>query len=488
MAQYIPEKSALKLFSRSIAQRYKAVPMELLENSLRVLFAASPSANDLSDLIFYTGLAVEVEVATSGEVGRLIDTYYPERAGEDETQLASIQYEHRSESPAADTCQGPIVERVNSLVSSAAAMDASDIHLEPGDTDLSVRYRIDGVLQEMPPVASDERSAVISRIKLMAGMDIAERRRPQDGRITMRCLDDLLDVRVSSVPTRNSEKLVLRLLNKSDKLKNLAQLGMTDTGLAVFRKYLDRPQGMILVSGPTGSGKSTTLYAALSYLARPGVNIMTIEDPIEYEVAGITQSQAKPEINYDFSTALRAFLRQDPDIIMVGEIRDQETAQIALRAAMTGHLVLSTVHTNDAASTITRLIDIGVEPYLVASSVSLVIAQRLMRLYCENCRGTGRAQDPGDKREPSNSASKRLSSTDDPCKFCNGSGYRGRIGVFEVLEIDDRIRAAIQNRCPAQQIEQIANERGVRPLSESARRLVSEERTSEHEYRRVMSS
>ncbi len=451
-----------------------------------MVFAYPPSANDLSDLIFFTGMGIEVVLSSPETLGSLIEKYYPERVDSKEFAGDTVYYEHQSGSSLQQLGKGRIVERVNAIISRAASMQASDIHFEPSDSSLEVRYRVDGVLQEMDSVPADEQAAVVSRIKLMAGMDIAERRRPQDGRITMRGLDELLDIRVSSVPTRNNEKLVLRLLNKSEKLKDLSQLGMTESDLTLFRKHLSRPQGMILVSGPTGSGKSTTLYAALSYLARPGVNIMTVEDPIEYEISGITQSQVKPDIKYDFSTALRAFLRQDPDIIMVGEVRDHETAQIALRAAMTGHLVLSTVHTNDAASTITRLIDIGIEPYLVASSISLVIAQRLMRTYCPSCRGGGTPVGGPSAPDRESVIDNPFSKTSRGCSSCNNSGYRGRIGVFEVLEITEEVRNAILNRCPAHVIESISREKGVCGLSEQAMKLVTEKKTSMEELHRVI--
>lgn len=487
MTQYIPHEEALKVFSRQIALRYQTIPLRLVDRSLHVLCAQPPTANDLSDLIFYSGLAIEFVLEAPETVGHLIENYYPERSITAESTNEPAQYEHRNIAAQTDLGQGQIVDRVNQLISRAALMEASDIHLEPSDSALGIRFRIDGVLQELPSVSKDEQAAVISRIKLMAGMDIAEKRRPQDGRITMQSLDDLLDIRVSSIPTNNNEKLVMRLLNKSDKLKGLSQLGMSELGLELLRKYLTKPQGMILVTGPTGSGKSTTLYAALSHLARPGVNIMTIEDPIEYEIAGITQSQVKPDISYDFSTALRAFLRQDPDIIMVGEIRDQETAQIALRAAMTGHLVLSTLHTNDAVSTIARLIDIGVEPYLVASSVSLVIAQRLMRTYCSSCNaGT---PDPTASLKSSTEITRETAPRTKHigCSECNSTGYRGRIGVFEFLEITDEIRAAIQDHSPARMIESIARNNGSFSLSDMAMQLVAAKRTSREEYHRVLS-
>lgn len=486
MNQYNPDESVLKVFSRPIALKYRAIPLSVTGRKLQVVFASRPSANDLSDLIFFTGLDIETVLSSPEILESLIAKYYPETIDANKVDDNKIQFEQQSGASLQHLGKGRIVDRVNTIIGRAASMHASDIHFEPGDCSLDVRYRIDGVLQEMASVPMDEQAAVVSRIKLMAGMDIAERRLPQDGRITMRGLDEVLDIRVSSVPTRTNEKLVLRLLNKSAKLKDLSQLGMSEADLVLVRKHLSRPQGMILVSGPTGSGKSTTLYGALTHLARPGVNIMTIEDPIEYEVSGITQSQVKPEIKYDFSTALRAFLRQDPDIIMVGEIRDYETAQIAVRAAMTGHLVLSTVHTNDAASTITRLIDIGIEPYLVASSISLVIAQRLMRTFCPNCRGDVSALGRSSATDSETADDNQSWKSGRGCGTCNGTGYRGRVGVFEVLEMTDEVREAIQNRSPAHMIDLISREKGVPSLSAAAMKLVAARRTSLEELHRVL--
>ncbi len=408
-----------------------------------MLTSGSLSANDLADLMFVTGQIVTQIPIPADELSRLIDTHYPSAAPTIESVLREgPQFEYRSDCGGQGAEAGGITNQVDAVISRAVQMRSSDIHLEPTDQGLSVRYRIDGVLQTMQPLARAEQPQIISRIKLMAGMDIAEKRKPQDGRITMKSQDALLDIRVSSVPTRGSEKLVLRLLNVAEQILNLEHLGMSAAQLDLFMGYLERPQGMILVTGPTGSGKTTTLYSALAHRARPGVNIMTIEDPIEYELPGITQSQVKPEIGYDFANALRAFLRQDPDIMMVGEIRDLETAQVALRAAMTGHLVLSTVHTNDAAATVTRLTDLGVEPYLVVSSVSLIVAQRLMRKLCRSCRilDTGAEQWLKTISGVTTTCDGPIFKAGRGCGHCSSTGYSGRLGIFELLPVANQDR------------------------------------------------
>lgn len=439
MSEYTPDTGTLQLLSRALALKYGVLPLRVEDGRLVLLSTGGLTANDRADLAFVAGRFITEISAASAEISRLIDVHYPASELSMESVVREgqlFEQQARAEDLAEDA--GAIIGQVDALISRAVRMRASDIHLEPTDEELVVRYRIDGVLQTMQPFSCSELAQIISRIKLMAGIDIAERRKPQDGRITMKNRNELLDIRVSSIPTRGTEKLVLRLLNKSAEVLGIDQLGMTRKQNAKFRKHLDKPQGMILVTGPTGSGKTTTLYAALSHLARPGVNIVTIEDPIEYEIRGITQSQVKPDIGYDFANALRAFLRQDPDILMVGEIRDLETAQVALRAAMTGHLVLSTIHTNDATSTVTRLVDIGLEPYLVSSSVSLIVAQRLMRKLCENCK----APDPDAEESLEQALGTKVElggevrKAGGGCANCSGTGYRGRVGIFELAELD----------------------------------------------------
>src|SRR5688572_19352180 len=320
----------------------------------------------------------------------------------------------------------PIIRMLNALLTQAARDGASDIHIEPYERHSSVRFRVDGALREVVQPNRALHAALISRLKIMAELDIAEKRLPQDGRISLRIGTRAVDVRVSTLPSAHGERAVLRLLDKTESRISLESVGMTGGTLDRFLKLIEQPHGIILVTGPTGSGKTTTLYAALSRLDSSTSNIMTVEDPIEYELPGIGQTQVNPKIDLDFAKALRAILRQDPDVIMIGEIRDYETAQIAIQASLTGHLVLATLHTNDAPSAVTRLTDMGVEPFLLSSSLLGVLAQRLVRKlcpYCKDAEGVARG-----------------------CQHCSFTGYQGRTGIFELMLADDRMRALIHNR------------------------------------------
>lgn len=494
MTNYNPQSQALSLFSRSLATKWNAFPLSIEGETLTLLASTLVPSNTAAEITFVTGKFVQSEVVTPERLKSLIEQYYPPTAPSVESIHRDGQgYQHAGDLALAvirtadDGSSGAVISLVDGIINQAIAMAASDMHFEPTPEHLDVRFRIDGVLQPMQPIAASEQLAVVSRLKLMARMDIAEKRKPQDGRITMEKSDATIDIRVSSIPTPHGEKLVLRLLDKSAQIKTLSSLGMSADALKLFLHYLDKPQGMVLVTGPTGSGKTTTLYAALSYLLKPAVNIMTIEDPIEYEIGGITQSQVKPEIRYDFATALRAFLRQDPDIIMVGETRDKETAQIALRAAMTGHLVLSTVHTNSASATVVRLVDLGVERYLVSSSLSLVVAQRLVRRLCPQCK----------VKHPSPTELLSLFEIDPSsvggvcrpgsgCVHCSHTGYRGRVGVFELLEVTDAIRQAIRENQNADAIRSLSSSDGLATLRDSALALVLRGTTSVEEMMRVV--
>ncbi len=489
------QSAAVSLFSRTLATRWQAFPVSLDGDTLSLLTAEPLSANTVSEITFVTGKFIHQDRISAGTLAALIEEYYPSSTPTVENIYRDGGgYQHADDhirialTSTEDAGDNAVISLTDAIINQAISMYASDIHFEPTPDQLNVRFRVDGVLQPMKPIPLSESPAVISRLKLMARMDIAERRRPQDGRITMAKPEATIDIRVSSIPTADGEKVVLRILDKSSQLRSLASLGMEPDDLALLTRYLERPQGMILVTGPTGSGKTTTLYAALCHLLRPQVNIMTIEDPIEYEIGGITQSQAKPDINYDFATALRAFLRQDPDIIMVGEIRDLETAQIALRAAMTGHLVLSTVHTNSAAATVTRLIDLGVEPYLISSSLSLVVAQRLVRKLCPSCKVPHPSRtDLLSLLETKSSASTdRVCRQGPGCRHCSQTGYRGRIGVFELLEVTDVTRQAIRENQSADTIKSLSSANGLSTLRDSAVALVLEGTTSVEEMLRVI--
>jgi general secretion pathway protein E len=354
----------------------------------------------------------------------------------------------------------PIIRLLNALLTQAARDGASDIHIEPYERHSSVRFRVDGTLREVVQPNRALHAALISRLKIMAELDISEKRLPQDGRISLRIGTRAVDVRVSTLPSAHGERAVLRLLDKTGSKLSLEAVGMEGQTLQRFQQLIAQPHGIILVTGPTGSGKTTTLYAALSRLDAHSSNIMTVEDPIEYELAGIGQTQVNPKIDLSFALALRAILRQDPDVIMIGEIRDFETAQIAIQASLTGHLVLATLHTNDAASAVTRLIDMGVEPFLLSSSLLGVLAQRLVRKWCVQCHGAG-------------------------CPHCGHTGYAGRTGVYELLVADDAIRAQIHNTASEADIRAAAIAGGMTLMRDDGERLVRAGITAREELVRV---
>ncbi len=382
--------------------------------------------------------------------------------------------------------EAPVIRLVNQILSRAVEQRASDIHVEPFENELRVRYRIDGVLHDVDAPPRSLTAAVISRIKLMAKLNIAERRLPQDGRIKIRLVGREIDLRVSSLPTLYGESVVLRILDRSSIIVDLTRLGMPDDTLEVFTNLISQPHGLLLVTGPTGSGKTTTLYGALDKINSPDKKIITIEDPVEYQLRGVNQIHVRSQIGLTFASGLRSIVRQDPDVIMVGEIRDAETAEIAIQAALTGHLVFSTLHTNDAAGAVSRLLDMGVEDYLLASSLLGVLAQRLVRQLCPHCREPVEAG-PDLLRELRAGAN-----GDEPtvfrevgCRECAGTGFHGRSGIYELLQIDDHIRKLILNRAPADQIKAAAVERGMRTLRDDGWRKVSAGVTTVAEVLRV---
>ena len=358
------------------------------------------------------------------------------------------------------SADAPIIRMLNALLMQAARDGASDIHIEPYERHSSVRFRIDGTLREVVQPNRALHAALISRLKIMADLDIAEKRLPQDGRISLRLGQRAIDVRVSTLPGAHGERAVLRLLDKSQSRLTLASVGMQGPTLQRFEQLIAQPHGIVLVTGPTGSGKTTTLYAALQQLDAAHFNIMTVEDPIEYELSGIGQTQVNPKIDLDFAKALRAILRQDPDIIMIGEIRDKETAQIAIQASLTGHLVLATLHTNDAVSAVTRLVDMGIEPFLLSSSLLGVLAQRLVRKTCTACQGAG-------------------------CVACGQTGYQGRTGIFELMSVDEALRERIHGRAAEADLLAAAVRQGMTSMRQDGEHLVAQGLTSAQELLRV---
>jgi type IV pilus assembly protein PilB len=448
------------LIPYDMAQKYNIIAIQKTNRILTVAISDPKNMFMLDAIKFLTGCAIKPVLAPSKAIQEAINLNY-ESSNEVDSILNDIKGESlevlseekdsEPEDIASEISDAPVVKLVNHLILEAIRKGASDIHIEMYQRILRVRYRIDGTLVEMTPLPYRLRSSVISRIKIMSDLDISERRLPQDGRLKIRMGYKTVDIRVSTLPTIFGEKVVMRILDSSNLVLDLQKFGIPERGLQNIRETLKAPYGMLLVTGPTGSGKSTTLYSALSALNQPDVNIMTAEDPVEYNIDGINQVNVNSEIGLTFAAALRSFLRQDPDVIMLGEIRDLETAEIAVKAALTGHLVLSTLHTNDSASTLTRLTDMGVDPYLSASAVRLIVAQRLIRLICQNCKI---------EIDPSkNDLLPYLHLTPEErneiklfkgkgCSICNNTGYKGRCGLYEVLPIDQSIQELIISKAP----------------------------------------
>ncbi|MBN1885797.1 MAG: type IV-A pilus assembly ATPase PilB [Candidatus Krumholzibacteriota bacterium] len=466
-----PADHSVELIPSEVATKFQVVPVSREGRILTVAMANPDNIFAIDDIKFITGLEVRPVVATETAIKRAIDRFYDSADSlaevmrdmeedfeivedvDDDLGLAEAQNE-----------DAPVVKLVNTLISDAVNKGASDIHIEPFEKQLRVRFRIDGMLHEMmsPPIKM--KGAMISRLKIMAELDIAEKRVPQDGRIKIRIGSKQIDLRVSTLPTIFGEKVVMRILDKSNLEIDLTKLGFQPEALDVLNKAIESPYGMVLVTGPTGSGKTTTLYSALAKINLPESNIMTAEDPVEYNIDGINQVNVHEEIGLTFASALKAFLRQDPNIVMVGEIRDLETASIAVKAALTGHLVLSTLHTNDAPSTINRMIDMGIEPFLVASSTNLIQAQRLIRRLCPQCKKEKEIH-PEAMRELG-IANAQPFTIYEPigCPKCSGTGYKGRTGLYEVMPISEEVRQMILDRASTTEIKQQAVKEGMLTL------------------------
>jgi general secretion pathway protein E len=386
-----------------------------------------------------------------------------------------------------DTSDAPMIKLVNLMLSQAVKDRASDIHIEPYQNSVKVRYRIDGVLYNILSLPRRIHSPLVSRIKIMARLNIAEKRLPQDGRIDIKIADRNVDIRVSSIPTAFGERVVLRLLDKTASILNLSDLGMDDKRIRLFNNLIKSPYGIILVTGPTGSGKTTTLYSALSSINNPDINIITIEDPIEYQIEGIGQIQVNPRIDLTFANGLRSIVRQDPDVILVGEIRDRETAEIAIQSSLTGHLVFSTLHTNDAAGSVTRLIDMGIEPFLVVSSVIAIVAQRLVRVLCPRCKTPYTPDDESldNMGFDRGILEKHVFYRKNGCASCMHTGYRGRTAIFEIMLMDDELRKLVLRTSDANQINELAVSRGMTTLLNDGARRALEGVTTVEEVLRV---
>ena len=456
LSEYEIDREILKLISPQVCERHKIIPVSRAGSSLIVAMADPSNLNAIDDVKFLTGYNVEPVVSSESAILSALEKAYaqPEISYDDimegfdesEIEVATTDEDDNLLDLERASEDAPVVRLCNAILLNAIKQGASDIHVEPYERVLRVRYRVDGVLHEemTPPIKL--KNAIASRLKIMSSLDIAERRLPQDGRIKLKLGKGReMDYRVSSVPTLWGEKIVLRLLDKSNLQLDMTKLGFEQMPLSDFRDSIHQPFGMVLVTGPTGSGKTTTLYSAMSDLNEVGTNVSTAEDPIEFNLMGINQVQMHEDIGLNFAAALRSFLRQDPDIIMVGEIRDFETAEIAVKAALTGHLVLSTLHTNDAPSTVTRLLNMGVEPFLVTASVNCVVAQRLGRKICEECK----VQVPTDEQVlidvgfEEGEIATAVAFRGTGCKVCNDTGYKGRIALYEVMPFKDRLREIV---------------------------------------------
>jgi type IV pilus assembly protein PilB len=483
-------KDVIGLTSLDIVQKYKAVPFGLIGGTLNVAMADPGNLFMVDDLRFLTRKNIQVNVAPESAIKKAITQYY---VGDDKLDdvldilKEDIDVDIIESTDEVDLSfledaaeQAPVVKLVNHILTDAIRRQASDIHIEPYEKSMRVRYRIDGVLYEMMRPPLQLKNPIISRLKIMSRLDIAERRLPQDGRIKLKAKGREMDFRVSVLPTLFGEKVVLRLLDKSVIQLDMTKLGFEESQFRAFQEAIHAPYGMVLVTGPTGSGKTTTLYSALSELNKLSHNISTAEDPVEFSFLGINQVQIHEAINLNFATALRAFLRQDPDIIMVGEIRDFETAEVATKAALTGHLVLSTLHTNDAPSTISRLLNMGMESFLVSSAVSLVVAQRLVRRVCNECRRTEDIPpevllDLGLRDDELGTFECTIGKG---CSMCNNTGYRGRVALYEVMPMHDQLRELVLLGASAAEIKKEAIRLGMLTLRRSGINKLKEGMTS----------
>jgi type IV pilus assembly protein PilB len=490
-------REVLDMVPGDVAQRYKVVPVFKNDNVLTVALGDPLDVDTLDGLRYVLKANVEGVVAPPEEIEKAIANYYGRATGAVESMLTEItegtlalpddvQQQLVGDTDVSES-DAPIIKLVSLIIMEAFRSRASDIHLEPMPKNFRVRYRIDGVLHEVDSPPKRLQAAIISRVKIMANMSIAEKRVPQDGRIQINVMGRDLDLRVSSIPTNHGESIVMRILDKAGIALGLPQLGFFADDQQVFERLIGLSDGIILVTGPTGSGKTTTLYACLNTINKPDRKIITVEDPVEYQMSGINQVQVRADIGMTFSAALRAILRQAPNIIMIGEIRDMETAEIAVNASLTGHLVFSTLHTNDAPSAVTRLIDIGVKPFLVASSTRAIMAQRLVRKICEKCKQPYTAQES--ELRLLGPAAQQLATAElfhgAGCADCQFTGYRGRIGLFEVFQITDEVRNLIFEQVSSTELRIKARELGMRTLREDGIRKVVAGETTLSEVLRV---
>ncbi|HXK98649.1 GspE/PulE family protein [Acetomicrobium sp.] len=485
LSMFRPMEEAIDAIPESMARRLEVVPLSIDENANKLTVAVSDPFNILAldEIRMITGMDVDVVIATLSDIKRAIETLYALRSSIDEALVEVVEergeFDLSKGEEAVSIDDAPVVKLVNTILGQAVDNSASDVHVEPFENETRVRYRIDGVLFDMLTFPKHLHPPVSSRIKIMSGMDIAEKRHPQDGRILLRVAGRRIDIRVSSLPAIYGEKLVMRLLDQATAMVGLEKLGLDSDERVVLDKIIEVPYGIILVTGPTGSGKSTTLYSVIQNLNSYEVNITTVEDPVEYTIAGVNQVQINEKAGLTFDTVLRSILRQDPDIILVGEMRDTETAQLAVRAALTGHLVLSTLHTNDAPSSIVRMIDMGIPPFLVSSSVVAVMAQRLVRKLCPHCKVPYEL--PLDVAESLGLDGFTKVYKPLGCDECRGTGYRGRTAIFEIMPMSEELRRAVMTGATSDDLRTMAISQGMRTLRVSGAKKVTEGITSADE-------
>jgi type IV pilus assembly protein PilB len=484
LSTYVLEPETVRLVPDRVSRQFKLIPLFKIGNVLTIAMVDPLDIVALDEVKLATNLEVDVVVATESQIQEAIEKHHPLGGGFDEL-MREQSPRLVGEMPTARVEEdGPIIRFVNALIQQAVREGASDLHIEPDESNLRVRLRVDGVLREASLQTKSIHASVVARIKIMASLDIAERRLPQDGRARLDLMGKSYDLRISTIPTIHGENVVLRILDKSSALLALSELGLAPQALALVKRLVDRPNGIVLVTGPTGSGKTTTLYSCISQINTVHRNIVTLEDPVEYHLPAIRQTQVDPDVGLTFARGLRALLRQDPDVILVGEIRDGDTAEIAVRSALTGHLVLSTLHTNDASGAMPRLLDMKIEPFLLSSAMAGIVAQRLVRRVCEKCRRP--VTPPAEALAEFGVAPSADGFVEAPgCMACGQTGYRGRLGIFEILEVTDEIRSLIADRASAEEIARAARRSGMRSLREDAVRKAAEGLTTIEEVFRA---
>lgn len=489
LADYPVDRAAVAMVPEAVCRRHSALPLSIADGVMKVAMSNPGNVVAVDDISTITRLRVIPVVAAHDDVLVAINRYCRSDA-----ELQNLQGEISEEPDSVDLSEmgsvieddAPIVRFVNLLITQAIQDRASDIHIEPSEKDVRIRYRIDGVLHETQRASKATQNGMISRIKIMADVDIAERRKPQDGRLSVTHQGRKVDLRVATLPTVWGEKVVMRILDNSTAAMDLEDLGLREHNATLYEKSYSKPYGMILVTGPTGSGKSTTLYATLNQVSRPEINVITVEDPVEYRIPGINQVQVNPKAGLTFAGALRSILRSDPDVVLVGEIRDGETAQIAVEAALTGHLVLSTLHTNDAPSAITRLIEMDIEPFLVGSAIDCVVAQRLARRLCPKCKEEYEPSEPELERFGWTGAGMPTLFRPTGCSTCSQTGYRGRLALHEIMPVNEDIERLAVARASSAEVGRAARASGMETLIEDGWAKVLEGYTSVEELLRVV--